>query len=137
MDCNKIDVRRGGDDPVTNLIRKAVLYFSGNRSVTLGNAIYLSNAQANDLATLIHEAVHVGQAQGVGLRRFLDAGLGAREQELVGLDPYAYVPGKEFNTYQLEQQAQITEDCAKGVSFACETLPSYLQSLRGRAVSRP
>ncbi len=137
MDCNKIDVRRGNDGPVTNFIRKTILRYNGNRSFTLGNAIYLSDAKAHDLSTLIHEATHVVQAQSVGLRRYLDAGWGAREQENLGLDPYVYNPGQEFNTYQMEQQAQIVEDCANGVSFACQTLQPNLQSLRGRAISRP
>lgn len=117
-DCSKIQVHRGNDGAAANATRAAVLKLSGNRSVTLGNDIYLSDAA--DFATLAHETQHVVQYQKWGAGEYLRQGINERVLEWTGRNPYKYsLNGRSLGRYGMEQQGQIVEDCFRGKTGAC------------------
>lgn len=89
VDCDKVDVHRGNDGRVRNALRKAVMFVSGGRSVTLGNHVYLGDGDAQSTPVLAHEVTHVGQYQEWGAIKYYGRGAGARIEEIFGGDPYS------------------------------------------------
>ena len=109
-----------------NLVRRAVLALSRGRAVALGNHVFLPARCEGDLATLAHEAIHCAQYQAWGPWRYFARGAAAQLRDLahrllgVGRGPYAYTaaPGRPFDAYGMEQQAQIVEDALRGSAAA-------------------
>jgi hypothetical protein len=103
-----------------------VLGLSLGRAVALGNHVFLPARCEGDLATLAHEATHCAQYQAWGPWRYFTRGAAAQLRDLafrvlgVGRSPYAYVaaPGRQFDEYGMEQQAQIVEDALRGSAAA-------------------
>ena len=108
------------------LLRKAVLRLSRGRAVALGNHVFLPARCEGDLATLAHEVTHCAQYQAWGPWRYFARGAAAQLRDLahrvlgIGRSPYAYtpVPGRPFEAYGMEQQAQIVEDALRGSAAA-------------------
>ena len=118
------------------LVRRVVLGLSRGRAVALGNHVFLPARCEGDLATLAHEVTHCAQYQAWGPWRYLSRGAVAQLGDLayrmfgVGRSPYSYAatPGRPFNAYGMEQQAQIVEDALRG-SVAARAITSG--SIRG------
>ena len=108
------------------LLRRAVLRVSRGRAVALGNHVFLPARCESDLATLAHEMTHCAQYQAWGPWRYFARGAAAQLRDLVhrglgvGRSPYAYAPapGRPFEAYGMEQQAQIVEDALRGSAAA-------------------
>ena len=108
------------------LLRRAVLALSRGRAVALGNHVFLPGRCEGDLATLAHEATHCAQYQAWGAWRYFTRATVAQLRDLgyrvlgVGRSPYAYraAPGRPFDAYGMEQQAQIVEDALRGSAAA-------------------
>jgi Domain of unknown function (DUF4157) len=108
------------------LIRRLVLGCSGGRAVALGNHVFLPARCESDVALLAHEATHCAQYQAWGPWRYLARGIAAQARDLayrrlgLGRSPYAYAPAphRSFDTYGMEQQAQIVEDARRGSAAA-------------------
>ena len=104
------------------LLRTAVLRLSRGRAIALGNHVFVPARCEDDLAALAHEVTHCAQYQAWGPWRYYARGAAAQLRELayrllgVGRSPYAYVPtpGRPFDAYGMEQQAQIVEDALRG-----------------------
>ena len=99
-----------------------VLWVSRGRAVTLGNHVFLPSRCEADLRVLAHELTHCGQYQAWGPVRYYTRGAVAQLRDLLhrtlglGPSPYAYdlEAGKPFESYGMEQQAQIVEDSFRG-----------------------
>jgi hypothetical protein len=52
--------------------KRSGLFQSGSSGLTLGHGIYLRKDAWNSRLILVHECVHVGQYERLGLRQFLD-----------------------------------------------------------------
>jgi hypothetical protein len=110
----------------TGLLRRAVLALSRGRAIALGNHVFLPARCEGDLATLAHEATHCAQYQAWGPWRYFMRGAAAQLRDLahrvlgLGRSPYAYsaTPGRPFDAYGMEQQAQIVEDALRGSAAA-------------------
>jgi hypothetical protein len=107
------------------LLRRAVLRLSRGRAVALGNHVFLPAGCEGDLATLAHEVTHCAQYQAWGPWRYFARGAGAQLRDLahrlgLGRSPYAYTPAPDrpFESYGMEQQAQIVEDALRGSAAA-------------------
>ncbi len=108
------------------LARRLVLRLSRGRAVALGNHVFLPARCERDLATLAHEVTHCAQYQAWGPWRYFGRGAAAQLRDLayrrwgVGRSPYAYrpAPGRAFDAYGMEQQAQIVEDALRGSALA-------------------
>jgi hypothetical protein len=95
-----------------------VLWVSGGRAVALGNHVFLPEHGDRDLRVLAHELTHCGQYQAWGPLRYYARGAIEQLRELlhrttgIGRSPYEYEleAGKPFESYGMEQQAQIVED---------------------------
>ena len=103
------------------LLRRAVLGLSRGRAVALGNHVFLpARCEA------AHEATHCAQYQAWGPWRYYIRGAAAQLRDLahrvlgVGRSPYTYTasPGRPFDAYGMEQQAQIVEDALRGSAAA-------------------
>jgi hypothetical protein len=100
-------------------LRRLVLIASRGRAVALGNQVFLPDRCRGDLAVLAHELTHCGQYQAWGFWVYFARGVRAQLRELLyrafglGSSPYRYriEAGKPFESYGMEQQAQIVEDC--------------------------
>ena len=121
VDCRRVRLyRRAGGG--SGLVRGLVLWISRDRSVALGNHVFLPDRCEGDVAVLAHELTHCGQYQAWGPVRYFASGLAAQLRDLlyrtmrVGSSPYWYrvEPGKPFEAYGMEQQGQIVEDCFRG-----------------------
>ena len=105
-------------DGVAGLLRRLVLWGSRNRAVALGYHVFLPDRCQGDLAVLAHELTHCGQYQAWGPWLYFARGARAQLRDLlhrtlgVGSSPYRYrlEPGKPFEAYGMEQQAQMVED---------------------------
>jgi len=53
--------------------KRSGLFQNGSSGLTLGHGIYLRDDAWNSRVILVHECVHVGQYERMGLRSFLDA----------------------------------------------------------------
>jgi hypothetical protein len=126
VDWSRVRVYGSGCGRGAGLIRRAVLGLSLGRAVALGNHVFLPTRCEGDVATLAHEATHCAQYQAWGPWRYFTRGAAAQLRDLafrvlgVGRSPYAYVaaPGRRFDEYGMEQQAQIVEDALRGSAAA-------------------
>lgn len=106
----------------SGMLRRLVLWASRGRAVALGNDVFLPARNDGDLRVLAHELTHCGQYQAWGPWRYYTRGAAAQALDLlhrmlgIGRSPYAYEiePGKPFDAYGMEQQAQIVEDSFPG-----------------------
>jgi hypothetical protein len=126
VDMSRVRVHR-----TPSRLRRVVLWVSRGRAVTLGNHVFLPDRCAGDVAVLAHELTHCGQFQRWGARRYFMRGASAQLRELLfrgcglGRSPYAYrlEDGKSFDSYGMEQQGQIVEDCFRGNPEALAVSP--------------
>lgn len=122
LDCPRVRLYRANSTGISGLIRRIVLQLSRNRAVALGNHVMLPKGCQNDLAVLAHELTHCAQYQRWGPFRYFGTGMITQIRALLhrqlrmGASPYYYRldPGKPFEAYGMEQQAQIVEDCFRG-----------------------
>jgi Domain of unknown function (DUF4157) len=122
LDCDRVRVYRSDREGFGRLLRRLVLSLSRNRAIALGNHIFLPARQEDDVATLAHEVTHCRQYQAWGAWIYFSRGAAAQLRHLlhrtlgVGSSPYRYtaVPGRPFQSYGMEQQGQIVEDCFRG-----------------------
>lgn len=120
LDCSRVRLYRGGGG-LGGLLRRMVLQASRNRAVALGNHVFLPDRCRGDLAVLAHELTHCGQYQAWGALTYFARGARAQLRDLlyrttgIGSSPYRYrlEAGKPFESYGMEQQAQIVEDCLR------------------------
>ena len=118
VDCGRVRLYRSGGG-VGGLLRRIVLGASRNRAIALGNHVFLPDRCRHDLAVLAHELTHCGQYQAWGALTYFWRGARAQLRDLlyrtagIGSSPYRYrmEAGKPFESYGMEQQAQIVEDC--------------------------
>lgn len=121
VDCRRVRVYRDPEG-ASGTLRRLVLWASRNRAIALGNLIFLPDRCRRDLRVLAHELTHCGQYQAWGPWRYYTRGLREQARDLIyratriGSSPYGYTcePGKPFEAYGMEQQAQIVEDCFRG-----------------------
>jgi hypothetical protein len=122
LDCSRVRVYRERVDGVSGMLRDLVLLLSRNRPVALGNHVFLPSRCEHDLPVLAHEVTHCGQYQAWGPLRYFARGAAAQIRDLlhrggrIGSSPYRYEadPIKPFESYGMEQQGQIVEDCFRG-----------------------
>lgn len=118
LDCGQVRLYRGQTGGVLGPLRRLVLWASRNRAVALGNHVFLPDRCHADLAVLAHELTHCGQYQAWGAWTYFMRGASAQVRDLLhrglclGRSPYRYTvePGKPFESYGMEQQAQMVED---------------------------
>jgi hypothetical protein len=130
IDCRRVRLYRshGGS---AGLLRSLVLLASRNRAVALGNHVFLPDACVGDVPTLAHELTHCGQYQAWGPVRYFARGFAEQLSDLlhrkfqVGSSPYRYDCDSEkpFESYGMEQQGQIVEDCFRGIHAARKLSP--------------
>jgi hypothetical protein len=126
VDWSRVRVYGSACDRRAGLIRNAVLRLSRGRAIALGNHVFLPARCEGDLATLAHEVTHCAQYQAWGPWRYFTRGAVAQLRDLahrlwgLGRSPYAYsaAPGRGFESYGMEQQAQIVEDALRGSAAA-------------------
>jgi hypothetical protein len=131
VDCGRVRLHRGRGAGAAAVLRRVVLWASRGRAIALGNHVFLPDRCASDVATLAHELTHCGQYQAWGGWRYFSRGAGAQLRELlyrglgVGRSPYTYrvEDGKPFESYGMEQQAQIVEDSFRGDRRALAVSP--------------
>ncbi|HET7599591.1 MAG TPA: DUF4157 domain-containing protein [Gemmatimonadales bacterium] len=130
VDLNRVRLHRGAGGAAARLLRSALLTLSGGRAVTLGNHVFLPDGCCRSVPVLAHELTHCAQYQAWGPRRYFARGLADRIRELrhrlgLGASPYDYAAdaGRPFETYGMEQQGQIVEDCFRGKSAALALSP--------------
>lgn len=131
LDCGRVRIYRSTATGFRRAVRALLLGLSGGRAVTLGNQIYLPDLRAQDVALLAHEVTHCQQFQNWGAWRYFGRGAVAQVRDWVhrtmriGASPYSYhvLPGWTFDSYGMEQQAQIVEDCFRGYSPARAICP--------------
>jgi hypothetical protein len=97
--------------------------------VALGNLVVLPDRGAS-LAVLAHELTHCAQYQAWGPVRYYARAVAERGRELrwrfgLGPGPYEYAsePPRSFESYRMEQQGQIVEDCFRGSARAAALSP--------------
>ena len=118
IDGSRVRLYEPGCSSTAGALRRLVLRASGNRAIALGNHVFLPHACQRDMAVLAHELTHCAQYQRWGPLRYFARGLVAQLRHLlnrrfgVGRNPYHYQqkPGKPFEAYGMEQQAQMVED---------------------------
>jgi Domain of unknown function (DUF4157) len=116
---------------LSKVFRGLVLWLSRGRAVALGNHIFLPPRSADDLPLLAHELTHCAQYQKWGARRYYARGLSEQARYLlhrllgVSSSPYAYSidDAKPFESYGMEQQGQIVEDCFRSDGVARRISP--------------
>ena len=119
VDYSRVRLHRAGSG---GSFRRLVLWVSRSRAVALGNHVFLPSWADGDIRVLAHELTHCGQYQAWGPVRYYARGAAAQLRDLLhrtlglGPSPYAYDlrPGKPFESYGMEQQAQIVEDSFRG-----------------------
>lgn len=117
LDCECVRIHRREGGPL-GVLRRAVLWSSLGRAIALGNHVFLPDHCATDLGTLAHELTHCAQYQRWGATRYFARGAAAQLRDLLhrtlglGTSPYQYEiePDRPFETYGMEQQAQMVED---------------------------
>ena len=118
LDAGRVRVHGTACGPRMGLLRGVVLLVSRGRAVALGNHVFLPARCERDPAVLAHELTHCAQYQAWGPWRYYRRGAAAQARDLMhrvfglGTSPYAYRhdPDKAFETYGMEQQAQMVED---------------------------
>jgi hypothetical protein len=131
LDCSRVRIHSADSVGVSNAFRRLVLWVSRGRAVALGNHIILPRRSADDLPMLAHELIHCAQYQAWGARRYYARGLREQVRYLlhrvlgVGSSPYAYRVEEEkpFESYGMEQQGQIVEDCFRRDALAGRISP--------------
>ncbi|HEX6670094.1 MAG TPA: hypothetical protein VF061_11070 [Gemmatimonadales bacterium] len=126
VDWSRVRLYGSGCGRGAGLLRGVVLRLSRGRAIALGNHVFVPARCEGDLATLAHEVTHCAQYQAWGPWRYYARGAVAQLRDLayrvlgVGRSPYAYVPmpGRPFEAYGMEQQAQIVEDALRGSAAA-------------------
>jgi hypothetical protein len=126
VDWNRVRLYRTRCGRGAGALRRMVLGLSRGRAVALGNHVFLPERCESDIAVLAHEATHCAQYQAWGPIRYFARGAVAQLRDLahrrfgIGRSPYAYriVPGRRFDEYGIEQQAQIVEDAMRGDAAA-------------------
>jgi hypothetical protein len=126
LDCDRVRLYRAGATGRSELLRRIVLELSRHRAVALGNHVFLPDHCCGDLPVLAHELTHCSQFQAWGFWVYFSRGLGNQLRDLlyrklrIGSSPYRYTaePGKPFESYGMEQQGQIVEDCFRGHPIA-------------------
>jgi hypothetical protein len=124
VDCRRVRLYRSGTPGGAGVLRNLVLWVSRDRAVALGNHVFLPQGCDRSLPVLAHELTHCAQYQAWGPLVYFAKGAAAQARELlhrkakIGSSPYAYTvtPGKPFAAYGMEQQAQIVEDCFRGIT---------------------
>jgi hypothetical protein len=119
VDYSKVRLHRVGSG---GPLRRLVLWASGGRAVALGNDVFLPERSEGDLRVLAHELTHCGQYQAWGPLRYYARGATAQLRDLlhrtlgIGRSPYEYEleADRPFESYGMEQQAQIVEDSFRG-----------------------
>jgi Domain of unknown function (DUF4157) len=119
LDCSRVRIHSGNAAGLANGVRRLVLWVSRGRAVALGNHVFLPLGSDADVAVLAHELTHCVQFQTWGARRYFARGIGEQARYLlhrlfgIGSSPYAYTieQAKPFESYGMEQQGQIVEDC--------------------------
>jgi len=129
LDVSRVRIYRGGGSARARLLRRLVLLLSGGRGVALGNLVVLPDRGAS-LAVLAHELTHCAQYQAWGPVRYYARAVAERGRELrwrfgLGPSPYEYAsePRRSFESYRMEQQGQIVEDCFRGSARAAALSP--------------
>ncbi len=133
VDCRRVRLYRGEVSGAAGLLRDVVLWLSGDRAVALGNHVFLPDRCHGDLPVLAHELTHCGQYQAWGPWRYFRRGLAAQIRELlhrttrIGSSQYHYRPdpSRPFESYGMEQQGQIVEDCFRGDPVASALSPFH------------
>jgi hypothetical protein len=118
LDAGRVRIHGTACGRRMSLVRRLVLRLSRGRAVALGNHVFLPARCEGDLAVLAHELTHCAQYQAWGPWRYYGRGATAQLRDLLhrtfglGSNPYAYryEDGKPFESYGMEQQAQIVED---------------------------
>ena len=126
VDWSRVRLYRAGCGRGAGLARRLVLWLSRGRAVALGNHVFLPARCDGDFPLLAHEVTHCAQYQSWGPWRYFSRGATAQFRDLVyrrfgfGRSPYAYhpSPGRSFDAYGMEQQAQIVEDALRGSAAA-------------------
>ncbi len=126
VDWSRVRLYRPGCGRGAALARRLVLRLSRGRAVALGNHVFLPARCDGDLALVAHEVTHCAQYQAWGPWRYFARGAAAQIRDLAyrrfgfGRSPYAYhlEPGQSFDTYGMEEQAQIVEDALRGNAAA-------------------
>jgi hypothetical protein len=119
VDYSKVRLHRVGPG---GTLRALVLWASGGRAIALGNDVFLPEQSEDDLRVLAHELTHCGQYQAWGPLRYYARGAAEQLRAWlhrtlgIGRNPYEYElkAGKPFESYGMEQQAQIVEDSFRG-----------------------
>jgi hypothetical protein len=131
LDCSRVRIHSGNATGLAKVFRRLVLGVSRGRAVALGNHIFLSTGSDADLALLAHELTHCVQYQTWGARRYFARGLREQARDLlhrlfgIGSSPYTYTVEEEkpFESYGMEQQGQIVEDCFRRDAKASRVSP--------------
>jgi Domain of unknown function (DUF4157) len=126
VDWSRVRLYRESCGRRAGLLRRLVLWLSGGRACALGNHVFLPARCEGDIALMAHEMTHCAQYQAWGPWRYFTRGAAAQIRHLVhrrlgiGGNPYAYRPaaGRPFDSYDMEQQAQIVEDARRGSAVA-------------------
>jgi hypothetical protein len=130
VDLSRVRLHRGQPERPDRL-RRAVLWASRGRAVTLGNHVFLPDDSAREVPVLAHEVTHCGQFQEWGALVYFGRGAITQLRDLLhrrlglGESPYRYRVeiGKSFEAYGMEQQGQIVEDCFRGDATALGVSP--------------
>jgi hypothetical protein len=130
VDLSRVRLHRGQPERPDRL-RRAVLWASRGRAVTLGNHVFLPDDCAREVPVLAHEVTHCGQYQEWGAWAYFSRGAIDQLRDLLhrtlglGENPYSYQVeiGKPFEAYGMEQQGQIVEDCFRGDPTALAVSP--------------
>lgn len=117
-DWSRVRLYRGSCGGAAGWARRLVLLASRNRAVALGNRLFLPDRCEGDLGVLAHELTHCAQYQAWGPGVYFARGLITQLRDLIhrslrlGSSPYSYrvKAGKPFQSYGMEQQAQMVED---------------------------
>jgi len=124
LDWGRVRVYGSACGRRAGLVRNAVLRLSHGRAIALGNHVFLPARCEGDLAMLAHEVTHCAQYQAWGPWRYFTRAAAAQLRDLahrlwgLGRSPYAYAPGRTYQSYGIEQQAQIVEDALRGSAAA-------------------
>ena len=98
-------------------------------SINVGMNGFRRGMDTVDPATLIHELTHVWQgAHRLISSQFMWESIAHQAVGWIrGTDPYTYVPGKSWSSYNVEQQASIVEDWFKGGESTSDPLYRYIR----------
>lgn len=129
--CECVDTDRVRlHDAAPDALRRWVLALSGGRAVALGNHVFLPGDRAGDIPLLAHELTHCGQYQAWGGLAYFARGINEQVRDMlsrlgIGDSPYRWRPagGRPFDSYGMEQQGQIVEDCYRGDPEAAAVSP--------------